>query len=218
MGCAMKVITQQVRHQAVVIALLSLVLLLALVGCSQESIRADAAGSASTSTGGQPPIPDQSGGRVGKYLLTQVTGDPGQCTYYAELAWYTYSDRTPKGQARVATILGNGQDIAPNYAAAYGLPTTKVNPQPGALVSWTAAAMGEASYGHVAFVAAVGSDAHGSFYTVWEMNWGGPFITHSRTIHLPDPRDPTFVNPPQPVDPIAKAKQTFGANSWWIGS
>ena len=214
----MKVITQHLRHQPVVVALLSVVLLLALVGCSQASIRADAAGSASTSTGGQGAIPDKSGLPVGKYLLTPVTGLPGQCTYYAELAWYTYSDRTPTGQSKVATILGNGQDIAPNYAAAYGLPTTKVNPQPGALVSWTAAGMGEALYGHVAFVAAVGSDAQGSYYTVWEMNWGGPFMTHSRTIHLPDPRDPTFVDPPHPVDPVAEAKQTFGPNSWWIGS
>src|SRR5207247_10196926 len=107
-------------------------------------------------------------GRVPAQRLSQTTGDSGQCTWYAEQAWATYSDPASP------TLTGDGADVVPNLARALGRPPD-LEPQPGALVSWQRPLL--SAYGHVALVAAVDRDPSGALtgFTVWEMNYQGPF-------------------------------------------
>jgi len=136
--------------------------------------------------------------------LAQTTGADGQCTWYGEQAWVTYSDPS------APTLSGDGADVVPNLARAIGRPV-ELQPQPGALVSWQRPLM--SAFGHVAFVAAVDRDPSGALtgYTVWEMNYVGPFQTDARHVTWTGPSSQVlFLSPPQPVDPIVKALQLPG--------
>jgi surface antigen len=135
-------------------------------------------------------------GRVPGNRLPQTTGDAGQCTWYAEQAWVTYSD---PGSPR---LTGDGADVVPNLARSTGRPV-ELEPQPGSLISWQRPLM--SAYGHVAYVASVDHDGGGALtgYTVWEMNYTGPFQTDARHISWNGPsRQVLFLSPPKPVDPI----------------
>lgn len=96
---------------------------------------------------------------------------PGQCT------WYAYNRRKEMGIG-TPSFLGNGGEwylTAPSY----GLRVDHV-PQVGAALSFVPGQDGaDGTYGHVAVVEAVYSD--GTFL-ISEMNWGGPYIMHSRTL------------------------------------
>jgi len=134
------------------------------------------------------PVP---GGR-----LKQTTGADGQCTWYAEQAWVTYSDPS------APTLTGDGADVVPNLARAMNRPV-ELEPQPGSLISWQRPLM--SAYGHVALVAAVDRDGAGNLtgYTVWEMNYTGPYQTDARHVAWTGPsRQVLFLSPPKPVDPI----------------
>lgn len=141
-------------------------------------------------------------GRVPGQRLPQTTGDAGQCTWYAEQAWVTYSDPTSP------VMTGDGADVVPNLAQAMGR-SVDLEPQPGALVSWERPLL--SAYGHVAYVAAVDRDPAGNLtgFTVWEMNYQGPFTTDVRHVTWTGPSPQVvFLNPPQAVDPLAAAAVT----------
>jgi len=143
-------------------------------------------------------------GRVPSNRLPQTTGADGQCTWYGEQAWLTYSD------ASSPTLTGDGADVVPNLARATGRPV-ELEPQPGSLVSWQRPLM--SAFGHVALVAAVDRDASGNLtgYTVWEMNYLGPFQTDARHVTWSGPSSQIlFLSPPRPVDPIMEELQKFG--------
>ena len=133
--------------------------------------------------------------------LRQTTGADGQCTWYAEQAWVTYSDSS------APTLTGDGADVVPNLARAMGRPV-ELTPQPGSLISWQRPLM--SAYGHVAYVAAVDHDSAGNLtgYTVWEMNYTGPFQTDARHVSWTGPSGMVlFLSPPKPVDPIVAELQ-----------
>jgi surface antigen len=135
-------------------------------------------------------------GKVPASRLPQTTGADGQCTWYAEQAWVTYSDRSSP------TLKGDGADVVLNLARSTGRPV-EPEPQPGSLVSWQRPLM--SAYGHVAYVAAVDHDSSGILtgYTVWEMNYTGPFQTDARHVTWTGPSAQVlFLSPPRPVDPI----------------
>jgi surface antigen len=143
-------------------------------------------------------------GRVPSNRLPQTTGADGQCTWYGEQAWVTYSDPASP------MLTGDGADVVPNLARATGRPV-ELEPQPGSLVSWQRPLM--SSFGHVALVAAVDRDQGGALlgYTVWEMNYLGPFQTDARHVTWSGPSSQVlFLSPPQPVDPILKELQLSG--------
>jgi surface antigen len=143
-------------------------------------------------------------GRVPSNRLPQTTGADGQCTWYGEQAWVTYSDPASP------ILTGDGADVVPNLARATGRPV-EMEPQPGSLVSWQRPLM--SSFGHVALVAAVDRDQSGALlgYTVWEMNYLGPFQTDARHVTWSGPSSQVlFLSPPQPVDPILKELQLYG--------
>ncbi|MDQ6771732.1 MAG: CHAP domain-containing protein [Candidatus Dormibacteraeota bacterium] len=148
--------------------------------------------------GGAGPVPTT--------RLAQTSGDDGQCTWYAEQAWVTYSDPTSP------RLSGDGADVVSNLAAATGT-APQLIPQPGALVSWERPLLSP-SYGHVAFVASVSADAGGRLlgYSVWEMNYTGAFQTDTRFVPWsgPDARV-VFFWPPHVVDPTKEAVALFGA-------
>jgi surface antigen len=144
-------------------------------------------------------------GRVPSNRLPQTTGADGQCTWYGEQAWITYSDPSSP------TLTGDGADVVPNLARALGRPV-ELEPQPGSLVSWQRPLM--SAYGHLALVAAVDRDPSGALtgYTVWEMNYVGPFQTDARHVTWSGPTSQVlFLSPPQPVDPIMRELQLYGA-------
>lgn len=140
-------------------------------------------------------------GRVPGNRLPQTTGAAGQCTWYAEQAWVTYSFQSSP------TLTGDGADVVPNLARAMGRPV-ELEPQPGSLISWQRPLM--SAYGHVAYVASVDRDAGGAIagYTVWEMNYTGAFQTDARHVAWSGPSSQVlFLSPPQPVDPVLKELQ-----------
>lgn len=143
-------------------------------------------------------------GRVPSERLPQTGGLDGQCTWFAEQAWLTYSDpNSPK-------LLGDGADVVPMLAQALGRPYT-LEPTPGALVSWRRPLMSQ--WGHVAYVASVDRDGSGNLagYTVWEMNFEGPFISNARHIAWGGPNAlVVFMSPPNPVDPVAAEASKLG--------
>jgi surface antigen len=146
-------------------------------------------------------------GRVPAQRLPQTTGADGQCTWYAEQAWATYSDPASP------TLSGDGSDVVSNLAQASGRPV-QLEPQPGALVSWRRPLL--SPYGHVAYVASVDHDPAGRVtgYTVWEMNYVGPFVTDTRLVPWTGPTGSVqFMGPPAPVDPVAGEVARFGAGS-----
>jgi surface antigen len=171
-----------------------------------------ASGGDTLGLGGQP---------VGRYEdashpATQVTGSVGWCTYGAELWFYAYNSlnqpaaEQAKLAAAAATVTGNGNQVATNYAA-YFQSSTTTTPSPGALVSWPC--VGGCSEGHVAFVASVQTSGSTIVsYTVWEMNYEGDVdvgdgIVDSRTVKWPDADNPVFFPSPTPIDPPAEANQ-----------
>jgi surface antigen len=138
-------------------------------------------------------------GQVPAQRLPQTTGVDGQCTWYAEQAWATYSDPGSP------PMTGDGADVVPNLAAATGRPVD-LAPRPGALVSWQRPLL--SAYGHVAYVASVDSDPSGAptGFTVWEMNYQGPFVTDVRHVDWTGPSAGVlFLAPPHPVDPVLAA-------------
>lgn len=143
-------------------------------------------------------------GRVPDDRLPQTGGEDGQCTWYAEQAWVTYSDpSSPK-------LFGDGADVVPLLAQSLGRPYT-LEPTPGALVSWERPLMSQ--YGHVAYVASVDKDGNGNTtaYTVWEMNFEGPFIADVRHIPWTGPNAlVVFMSSPNPVDPVAAEAAKYG--------
>jgi len=143
-------------------------------------------------------------GRVPATRLPQTTGAAGQCTWYAEQAWVTYSEPS------APTLSGDGGDVVSNLARAENRPA-ELEPQPGSLVSWQRPLM--SAFGHVAYVAATDHDASGALtgYTVWEMNYTGPFQTSARHVTWtgPNPRV-LFLSPPHPVDPITAELTLYG--------
>jgi surface antigen len=145
-------------------------------------------------------------GRVPSNRLSQTTGADGQCTWYGEQAWVTYSDPS------APTLTGDGADVVPNLARATGR-QVELEPRPGSLVSWQRPLM--SAYGHVAFVAAVDRDPSGALtgYTVWEMNYVGAFQTDARHVTWSGPSSQVlFLSPPNPVDPIMKELQLYGGS------
>lgn len=95
----------------------------------------------------------------------------GQCTYWA------YERRKQMGIG-TPSYLGNGGDWWRN-APSYGLRVDH-NPQVGAALSFLPGQDGaDGTYGHVAVVEAVYGD--GTFQ-ISEMNWGGPWNMHHRTL------------------------------------
>jgi surface antigen len=144
-------------------------------------------------------------GQVPANRLPQTTGADGQCTWYGEQAWVTYSDPSSP------MLTGDGADVVPNLAHAMGRPVD-LEPQPGSLVSWQRPLM--SAFGHVALVAAVDRDQSGALtgYTVWEMNYTGPFQTDARHVTWSGPSSMVlFLSPPQPVDPIMEELQKSGS-------
>ncbi len=143
-------------------------------------------------------------GQVPGARLPQTGGVAGQCTWYAEQAWVTYSDPgSPK-------LYGDGSDVVSNLSQELGRPYT-LEPTPGALVSWKRPLLSE--WGHVAYVAAVDRDGNGTLtgYTVWEMNWLGAFIADTRHIRWAGPNDQIqFMSPPNPVDPFGSEAARYG--------
>jgi surface antigen len=143
-------------------------------------------------------------GPVPANRLSQTTGADGQCTWYAEQAWVTYSDPSSP------MLTGDGADVVPNLARALGR-QVELEPQPGSLVSWQRPLM--SVFGHVALVAAVDHDQSGALtgYTVWEMNYVGTFQTDARAVAWSGPSSQVlFLSPPQPVDPIMEELQRPG--------
>jgi len=146
-------------------------------------------------------------GRVPSGRLAQTTGAAGQCTWYAEQAWVTYSE--PSAPA----LTGDGADVVPNLARAEGR-QVELEPVPGSLVSWERPLM--SPYGHVAYVAAVDRDPGGNLtgYTVWEMNYTGPFQTDARHVTWTGRSGQVlFLSPSKPVDPIMEDLTLFGPPS-----
>ena len=95
----------------------------------------------------------------------------GQCTYWA------YERRKQMGIG-TPSYLGNG-GYWWRSAPSYGLRVDH-NPQVGAALSFLPGQDGaDGTYGHVAVVEAVYGD--GTFQ-ISEMNWGGPWIMHYRTL------------------------------------
>lgn len=140
-------------------------------------------------------------GRVPENRLPTTTGAAGQCTWYAEQAWVTYSDPSSP------TLSGNGGDVVSNLARATNRPVEQ-QPQPGSLVSWQRPLM--SAFGHVALVASVDRDSAGNptGYTVWEMNYVGPFQTNARHVAWTGPNPQIlFLSPPKPVDPVLEEVQ-----------
>lgn len=119
-------------------------------------------------------------------------------------AWVTYSDpNSPK-------LVGDGADVVRMLAQAIGWPYT-LEPTPRALASWERPLMSQ--WGHVAYVASVDRDGSGNLagYTVWEMNFEGPFITNARHIVWAGPNAlVVFMSPPNPVGPAAAEAAKFG--------
>ena len=153
-----------------------------------------------------------SGGKVGKVFATNVSGAAGWCTYYAELAWFTYTD--PTHIVNPKDVRGDGKDVAGSAAKAYSGSTQTV-PRAGSLVSFSPAYMGgKDQWGHVAYVVAADSQS----FTIWEMNWGGLWKVNRRVIPFTGPTAGiTFSWPPNgaTVDPEALAAKQFGPDSWW---
>lgn len=147
----------------------------------------------------------ETAGRVPAARLPQTTGAAGQCTWYAEQAWVTYSD--PSSPA----LTGDGADVVPNLARAAGRAVV-LEPQPGSLVSWQRPLLSPA-HGHVAYVAAVDRDGGGNLtgYTVWEMNYLGPFRTDARHVTWTGPSGGVlFLSPPGPTDPVLTELNRYG--------
>ena len=95
----------------------------------------------------------------------------GQCT------WYAYNRRAEMGIGTPSYLHNGGEWYL--TAPAYGLRVDH-NPQVGAAISFLPGQDGaDGSYGHVAVVEAVYGD--GTFL-ISEMNWGGPFLMHSRVL------------------------------------
>jgi surface antigen len=143
-------------------------------------------------------------GRVPAGRLRQTTGDAGQCTWYAEQAWASFSDPASP------PMTGDGADVVPSLARSTGRPV-ELTPQPGSLVSWQRQLFG--AYGHVGYVAAVDRDGAGVLtgYTVWEMNYQGPFVTDARHVDWTGASGAAlFLSPPAPVDPPAAELAMFG--------
>jgi len=142
-------------------------------------------------------------GQVPSNRLPQTTGADGQCTWYGEQAWVTYSDPSSP------MLTGDGADVVPNLARAMGR-SVELEPQPGSLVSWQRPLM--SPFGHLALVAAVDHDQGGALtgYTVWEMNYVGAFQTDARHVTWSGPSSLVlFLSPPQPVDPIMEELQKY---------
>ena len=95
----------------------------------------------------------------------------GQCT------WYAYNRRAEMGIGTPSYLHNGGEWYL--TAPAYGLRVDH-SPQVGAAISFLPGQDGaDGSYGHVAVVEAVYGD--GTFL-ISEMNWGGPFLMHSRVL------------------------------------
>jgi surface antigen len=87
-------------------------------------------------------------------------GDPGQCTFWAELNW---------DSPYASVIHGNASELPGSYTALTGRPVA-TTPAVGDLAVWDGPGPYADSWeGHVAVVIAVASD--GGFYTVSQMNW-----------------------------------------------
>jgi CHAP domain len=151
-----------------------------------------------TERGGAPPV----------NVSALVGGDQGQCTYYAEAAWQTYSDPNISFQ-----MTGNGQDVAANLAAGYQAPYRRqLSPRPGAIVSWAAGYPGYSSaYGHVAYVGWVNTDGSGNItsFTVWEMNVIGLGKTDFRTVPFNASPKQVFFWPDHDLKPWQEVKTLF---------
>ncbi|MDQ6637329.1 MAG: CHAP domain-containing protein [Candidatus Dormibacteraeota bacterium] len=144
-------------------------------------------------------VESDAGGWVPTSALANTTGAPGQCTWYAEQLWYLISDPNSP------SVMGDGADVAPNLSKATGRPI-QLEPEPGAIVSWERPLL-DPYHGHVAYVAAVERSADGQVvsYTVWEMNYVGPFRVDTRQIPWSGTNPQiVFLAPPQPIDPIAE--------------
>ncbi|MBO0685038.1 MAG: CHAP domain-containing protein [Candidatus Dormibacteraeota bacterium] len=147
-------------------------------------------------TGNAAPVPANT--------LDTTNGLAGQCTWYAEQAWVTFSDPSSK------KMVGDGADVVNNLSHDANQASTSV-PVPGALVSWSRSVL--PPHGHVALVASVAHDGSGGVagYTVWEMNWRGEFLTDARYIPWQGPSsDVMFLAPPTQVDPVAEAQSKYG--------
>jgi surface antigen len=143
-------------------------------------------------------------GRVPSARVSQNTGLDGQCTWYAEQAYATYSDPKAPG------MMGDGADVVANLARAEHR-SPESEPQPGSLISWSRQFY--SPYGHVGYVASVDKDGSGNItgYTVWEMNYQGPFIADARHVNWTGPNWMVqFLSPPQPTDPIAAEIIKYG--------
>ncbi len=144
-------------------------------------------------------VQSDSGGWVPTSTLAKTTGAAGQCTWYAEQLWYLISDPNSP------SVMGDGADVAPNLAKATSRPI-QLEPEPGAIVSWERPLL-DPYHGHVAYVASVERSADGQIvsYTVWEMNYVGPFRVDTRQIPWSGTNSQiVFLAPPQPIDPIAE--------------
>jgi surface antigen len=171
-----------------------------------RDLQAKLGGLAQAATAAGQVLAGAAAGRVPAARLAQTTGAAGQCTWYAEQAWVTYSEAT------APTLTGDGADVVPNLARAEGRPT-ELEPQPGSLVSWQRPLM--SAFGHVAFVASTDHDASGALtgYTVWEMNYTGPYQTSTRHVFWAGPSPQVlFLSPPRPVDPVQEELSLFGAH------
>lgn len=144
-------------------------------------------------------VESDAGGWVPSSTLAKTTGDAGQCTWYAEQLWYLISDPNSP------SVKGDGADVVPNLSQATGRPV-QLEPEPGALVSYERPLLSP-SYGHVAYVASVDRSPDGQIvaYTVWEMNYVGPYRVDTRLIPWSGTnRQIVFLAPPHPIDPIAE--------------
>ena len=118
-----------------------------------------------------PPRPQRRRPRHVERLITANAYTAGQCTYWA------YERRRQMGIG-TPSYLGNGGDWW-RSAPSYGLRVDH-NPQVGAALSFLPGQDGaDGTYGHVAVVEAVYGD--GTFQ-ISEMNWGGPWNMHYRTL------------------------------------
>ena len=121
-----------------------------------------------------PTVPSGGGNSSGQGTSNGDYGNAyatGQCTYWA------YERRKQMGIG-TPSYLGNG-GYWWRSAPSYGLRVDH-NPQVGAALSFLPGQDGaDGTYGHVAVVEAVYGD--GTFQ-ISEMNWGGPWIMHYRTL------------------------------------
>jgi surface antigen len=169
-----------------------------------RDLEARLGGLAQAATAAGQVLAGTAAGRVPAARFPQTSGAAGQCTWYAEQAWVTYSE--PAAPA----LTGDGADVVPNLARAEARPV-EPEPQPGSLVSWQRPLM--SAFGHVAYVASTDHDASGALtgYTVWEMNYTGPYQTSTRHVPWAGPSSQVlFLSPPRPVDPILAELNLYG--------